>query len=165
MQPESRGGSFIEDVGTNRRKRIFERTKWSVRAPVLGRQANFTKAVAVSGRSVPKRQAGLPVSQVTSAETNMDVSFEEMVSVTVEEDVVQVAEELKRGSLPAPVLPSTAEVEAHNVSHLPFRSWRSATVRGRGLSLGHRKVDRKTKEAEQIPTVSVDSGFFGQPVD
>ena len=38
-------------------------------------------------------------------------------------------------------------------------------VRGRGLSLGHRKVDTKTKEAAQIPTVSVDYGFFGQPED
>ena len=41
----------------------------------------------------------------------------------------------------------------------------SACVRGRGLSLGHRKVDMKIKEAEQIPTVSVDYGFFGQPED
>ena len=64
-----------------------------------------------------------------------------------------------------PVLPSEAEVEAHNVSHLPFRSWCSACVRGRGLSLGHRRVVAKTKEAEQIPTISVDYGFFGQPED
>ena len=62
-------------------------------------------------------------------------------------------------------LPSKTEVEAHNVSHLSFRSWCSACVRGRGLSLGHRKVDTKTKEAEEIPTVSVDYGFFGQPED
>ena len=81
------------------------------------------------------------------------------------EDLVQEAEELKHGSLPAPVLPSKAEVEAHNVSHLPFRSWCSACVRGRGLSMGHRKVDAETKEAEQIPTISVDYGFFGQPED
>ena len=78
-----------------------------------------------------------------------------------DEDVVQEAEELKH--VLAPVLPSKAEVESHNVSHLPFRSWCSACVRGRGLSLGHRKVDAKTKEAEQIPTVSVYYGFFGQP--
>ena len=41
----------------------------------------------------------------------------------------------------------------------------SACVRGRGLSLGHHKVDAKTKEAEQIPTVSVNYGFFWQPED
>ena len=38
-------------------------------------------------------------------------------------------------------------------------------VRGRGLSLGQRRVDVKTKESEQIPTVFVDYGFFGQPED
>ena len=78
-------------------------------------------------------------------------------------DMTQEAEELK--SVFAPVLPSKEEVEAHNVSHLPFRSWCSACVRGRGLSLGHHKVDAMTKEAEQMPTVSVDYGFFGQPED
>ena len=79
------------------------------------------------------------------------------------EDMVQEAEELRH--VPAPVLPSKTEVEAHNISHLPFRSWSSACVRGRGLSLGHRRVDAKTKEAEQVPTISVDYGFFGHPED
>ena len=43
-----------------------------------------------------------------------------------DEDKTQEAEELK--SVPDPVLPSKEEVEAHNVSHLPFRSWCSACV-------------------------------------
>ena len=80
-----------------------------------------------------------------------------------DEFLVQEAEELKH--VLAPILPSKAEVESHNVSHLSFRSWCSACVRGRGLSLGHRKDNTKMKEAEQIPTVSVDYGFFGQPED
>ena len=80
-----------------------------------------------------------------------------------DEGMAQEAEELK--SVPAPVLPSKEEVEAHNVSHLPFRSWCSACVRDRGLSLGHHKVDAKTKEAGQMPAVSVDYGFSGQPED
>ena len=54
-----------------------------------------------------------------------------------DEDVVQEAEELMH--VPAPILPSKAEVESHNVSHLPFRSWCSACVRDRGLSLGLEK--------------------------
>ena len=44
------------------------RTKWSVRAPVLGRQAKFTETVSASGRVAPKRPAGLPASPVTSAD-------------------------------------------------------------------------------------------------
>ena len=87
----------------------------------------------------------------------------QVAPASVDEDMVQEAEELK--SVPAPVLPSEERVEAHHVSHLPFRSWCSACVRGRGMSLGHHKVDAKTKEAEQVPTVSVDYGFFGQPED
>ena len=114
---------------------------------------------------MPKRQAGLPVSPATSCESNMDVSVEDSGPVgaeefgptSAEEGVVEEAEELKH--VPAP------EVEAHNVSHLPFRSWCSARVGGRGLSPGHRKVDMKTKEAEQIPTVSVGCGFFGELED
>ena len=47
--------------------------------------------------------------------------------------MVQEAEELRH--VPAPVLPSEAEVQAHNVSHL----------------------------LEQIPTISVDYGLFEQP--
>ena len=149
LQPEDQGGSFIED-----------RTKRSIRAPVLGRQRKFTKTVGASGRVVPKRPAGLPVSPVTSAEESGPVRADEFGPVRVDEfadeDMVQEAEELSHA--PAPVLPSKAEVEAHNVSHLPFRSWCSACVRGRGLSLGHRRVDATTKEAEQIPTFSVDCG-------
>ena len=166
LQPENKGGSCIEDVRSKRRKRIFERNGVS-RAPVLGRQTGLTEAVGAFGRVVPKRPAGLPVSPVTNSETNMDASVEESGHVRVEEfgptsvdeDVVQEAEVLKH--VLAPVLPFKSELESHNVSHLPFRSWCSACVRGQGLSLGHRKVDVKTKEAEQIPTVSVNYGFFG----
>ena len=61
--------------------------------------------------------------------------------------------------------PPKLKLESHNVSHLSFRSWCSACVRGRGLSQGHRKADTKTEEAEQVPTVSVDFGFFGLPED
>ena len=89
--------------------------------------------------------------------------MEEIGPTSADECVVQEAEELNH--VPAPVLPSKAEVEARNVSHPPSRNWRSACVRGRGLSLGHRRVDTKTKEEEKIPTVSVDSGFFVQPED
>ena len=146
---------------------------------MLGCQAEFTEAVGAPGRVVPKRPTGLSESPISRSETNLDVNVEESCPVRAgdfnpervdefgptdaDEDVVQEAEELKH--VPAPILSSKAEAEAHNVSHLPFRSWRSACVRGRGISLGHRKGDTKTKEAEQTPTVSVDYGFFGHPED
>ena len=93
----------------------------------------------------------------------MDVSVEEEFGPTnFDEDVVQEAEELKH--VPAPVLPSKEEVEPYNVSHLPFRSWCSACVRGRGLSLGHRKVDMKNKGGRtNTDYLRGPCGFFGKP--
>ena len=72
-----------------------------------------------------------------------------------DEDVVQEAEELEH--VPAPILLSKADVEPHNVSHLSFRSWCSACVRGRRLSLGHRKVDTKTKRQNRFRLLITDS--------
>ena len=58
---------------------------------------------------------------------------EEFGPASADEDVVQEAEEFMH--LLAPVLPTKAEVEAHNVSHLPSRSWCSACVRAEDFHL------------------------------
>ena len=63
-----------------------------------------------------------------SVEASVPMSVEEFAPTSAEEGVIQELQELKH--VPAPVLPSKAEAEAHNVSHLPFRSWCSACVRG-----------------------------------
>lgn len=50
----------------------------------------------------------------------------------------QPAEEAEEGRaakpLRLPCLPSPKEIEAHSVSHIPFRAWCSHCVRGRGKS-------------------------------
>ena len=136
---------------------------------MLGRQTELAEAVGAPGQVVPRRLAGLSASRITRYETNLDVRVEQkgplradeigLVRVDkfgptiADEDVVQEAEKLKH--VPALILPSKAELEAHNVSHLPFRNWCYACVCGWGLSLSHRKVDTKTNVAEQIPTVSL----------
>ena len=133
---------------------------------MLGCPTEFTEAVGAPGQVVPKRQASLSITPMTRSETNLDASVEESGPVRADEfgptgadeDVVQKAEELKH--VPAAILPSKAEVESHSASHLQFRIWCPACVRGRELSLGHRKVDTKTKEAEQIPTVWI-TGSLG----
>ena len=102
MQPENQGGSSSNWCAQGR-KRMFER-KWVYVLPCGVVKQKFTKAVGASGRVVPKRLAGLPVSPVTSAETNMDVSVEESGLVSVEEfgptsadeDVVQEARKRRR---------------------------------------------------------------------
>ena len=118
---------------------------------MLGRQTEFTEAIGAPGQVVPNRPAGLSVGPISRSETNLDVNVEEsdperadeFGPTGADEDVFQEAEELKH--VLDPILPFKAGVELHKVSHLPFPSWCSAFVRGRGLSLGHRKVDTKTK--------------------
>lgn len=62
----------------------------------------------------------------------------------------------------SPILPSPEEIEAHKVSHIPFRSWCSHCVRGRGKSYSHHRVTRAS-DPEEVPVVSIDYGFFGSP--
>ena len=63
-------------------------------------------------------------------------------------------------AMSAPVQPTKKMIEYHEVSHIPFRSWCAACVRGRAKSAGHRtKKDRVT----DVTTFSVDYGFFGSP--
>ena len=53
-------------------------------------------------------------------------------------------------------------IAAHEVSHLPFRSWCSHCVRGRGKSFQHRRVQHD-QDDEAHPVVSLDYAFFGAP--
>ena len=80
-------------------------------------------------------------------------------SAVHDEDKDGVQEEAVSKSLGQPAVPTEKMVRDHNVSHLPFRGWCSACVRGRGKAMQHRKVH--DKEDEQLPTVNVDYGFFG----
>ena len=139
---------------------------------MLGRPTEYAEAVGALGQVVPKRPAGLSVSPITRSQTNLDMHVKESGPVRADEFdlqrvdefgptsadgyVVQEAEELKH--VLAPIAPSKAEVESHNVSHLPFWFGALRVSVAEDFSLGHRKVD--TKEAEQIPTVSVDYRFF-----
>ena len=65
-------------------------------------------------------------------------------------------------ALPAPPQPTPEMVASHNVSHIPFRSWCSHCVRGRGRSFYHKKVSHEADDPSR-PVVSLDYGFFGAP--
>ena len=56
--------------------------------------------------------------------------------------------------LTQPIQPTQAMIDEHNVSHLPYRPWCPACVRGKGKSMAHR-YDR-TKEESLFPVVSID---------
>ena len=58
-----------------------------------------------------------------------------------------------------PRLPSKEEVDQHNLTHLPYRSWCVHCVRGRGESTPHRRSER---DEGAIPEVHMDYCFLGK---
>ena len=55
----------------------------------------------------------------------------------------------------APVVPSLVERVRHELTHLPFRSWCEACVRGRGRTRPHRQRDT-APEPQRKPVVELD---------
>ena len=60
-----------------------------------------------------------------------------------------------------PKLPSAEEVETHNLTHLPCRSWCPHCARGKGKTLDHRRAGRP----RLIPELHVDCCFMGSKGD
>ena len=54
-------------------------------------------------------------------------------------------------------MPKQDEIDEHNTTHLPFRSWCPHCVQGRGVSADHRK---RAKEENEVPVISVDYWGF-----
>ena len=84
-----------------------------------------------------------------------------------DEDVVQVdgvSDDEEYGTrTPArvrdPKMPSSEEVEQHNLTHLPPRSWCLHCVRGRGEATPHRSADRSN---DAVPELHLDYCFMGK---
>ena len=55
-----------------------------------------------------------------------------------------------------PKLPSAAEIEAHEMTHLPFRNWCRHCVKGRSVERGHYRQER---EEGALPEVHLDWAF------
>jgi len=74
-----------------------------------------------------------------------------------ESDEEQDAGDVRRmKKLIDPKLPSREEVDAHELTHLPYRNWCRHCVKGRGVEAAHRKVDR---DEGSIPEIHVDVCF------
>ena len=77
-----------------------------------------------------------------------------------EDDELEISTRQVRST---PVLPTKSEVEMHDdTGHVQYRSWCSACRRGRGRASPHTQVSESEKEEEQIPTISIDYGFFNK---
>ena len=53
--------------------------------------------------------------------------------------------------------PSEEEVEHHNVTHIPYRSWCRHCIRGKGKTRDHKRLKNRKRG---IPTISLDYGFM-----
>ena len=63
-------------------------------------------------------------------------------------------------ALPDPHQPTLEEIEQHNLTHLPYRSWCRHCVRGRGKS--HAQYKMEAEQSHTVPHVSMDYVFLGQ---
>ena len=54
------------------------------------------------------------------------------------EDRTEMEESVQLKALRSPTQPSAEEVQLHNVTHCPYRSWCRACVAGKGKSLAHK---------------------------
>ena len=60
-----------------------------------------------------------------------------------------------------PKLPGEDEVRAHELTHLPYRSWCAHCIRGKGKALDHRRQQKK----HDMKEVHVDYCFMGSAED
>ena len=82
-----------------------------------------------------------------------------------EEDVAERVGEEAGGreakKMQNPRMPTAAEVEEHNLTHLPFRSWCRHCVRGRGKEMPHKQMG----DQPGMPELHVDLCFLGEEAD
>jgi len=69
----------------------------------------------------------------------------------------QVAERPAIKAKRSPYEPTQLEIDEHNASHCPYRSWCRACVAGRGRSDPHFAVD---SDDSAIPTIAIDYGYL-----
>ena len=93
----------------------------------------------------------------TAADASIAKSVEEP-NVDLEFPEGETEEARKPVGLPNPRLPSRQEVEEHELTHLPHRSWCSNCVRGTCTNKYHRAVDR-SGDPPAVPRVSMDDCF------
>ena len=99
------------------------------------------------------RQSVRPIERIVCGKSEQVVEADE----DVEEEVAEHGRR-ELAKLKDPKLPSKAEVEYHNLSHLPYRSCCKHCVRGRGKELPHTKSKRETDMHE----FHVDWAFPGE---
>ena len=105
------------------------------------------------------RSQGELVAPMTAAGGEDDHPTNHHVHPPTAEDWVEIKESEEAEPLtpaPSPVMPSAAEVEEHNLTHTPYRSWCDCCVQGRGLG---EQRGRHAGRVHRIPRVGIDYFF------
>jgi hypothetical protein len=105
-------------------------------------------AVADGGTAVRPNGEGTGATEECTTER-------ERLVVEVTDDEPEEARRPRR--MADPTKPSAREVEEHRLTHLPYRSWCWACVRGRGKNAAHTKL----KEEKSVPEIHFDYMFVG----
>ena len=111
-------------------------------------------------------QPGFPLAGCISQYT--PVSPDTQQGPEKDKEMEDVSEEVVCEEVRAPVTvrnplnPTRKEIEEHEVTHIPFRSWCKHCIRGRAVNTPH-KTKKKTEEDEEgkLPKISMDYGFMG----
>ena len=62
-----------------------------------------------------------------------------------------------------PGAPTEEEIQAHNITHMPFRAWCPACVAGKAKGRPHRQGEEEEKKG--VPQIVFDYGFMGSDGD
>ena len=122
---------------------------------------SFCQAGQVSSQSKDKHLTPVSPEDVRMDDEDRD-NGEEVETVEVEE---RESEEDGREAkvMTGPRKPTKAEVEVHELTHIPYKSWCRHCVRGRGIHSPHHKVDRSSEE-EGLPMIVCDYAFLTEKV-
>ena len=85
-----------------------------------------------------------------------DEEYEGWREGPVEEGGADAEEPLRKIVIPKVSTPSKAEIEEHEKTHLPFRTWCKSCVKGRGVASPHCKVGQNDPKA---PGIEIDYCF------
>ena len=115
----------------------------------------------------PKQQYHRPsLCAGQQAMVNVEGEKKEMLNPTMEdheeafetkepegENIVGIPEARVPRTIASPTLPSTAEVEAHNLTHTPYQSWCPVCVEAQGKEDAHKRDGAKEDNEIAVPTM------------
>ena len=132
-----------------------------------GLSPNIIEAISDGAAAVPVLDGGkVLVDTIPVMEQDIDDKIKDILNNEPETDVViadpdhenEIQEAAPPQGLPAPFTPSEAEVNNHNLTHLPYRNWCPICVKGKGKAAAHRCLE--THREAGVPVVSIDYTFL-----